>query len=206
MTATDYPEVVKLIIAYTLTGAFVFTVVVTCLSLIGWVKFANQKQQRRLFVVLIIELVTVCLGFFSGLLTFNASAAVDDVYNRGFRAGLEEGRNRLLNEQNRAIISALKPDIASRLHQLPENSVSIMLYNFQQTDQLAVPGIFAHRGLAQLLSSLVSAGLIAPDPVRANIYTVTEDGRVFIEEMHQALVSLKYERPVINSPSPWETE
>jgi uncharacterized protein YjbI with pentapeptide repeats len=64
-------QLIQLIIAYTLTGAFVFTVVTTCLSLIGLVRFVNQAQQRRLFSVLIVQLCVVAVGFFSGFLKFN---------------------------------------------------------------------------------------------------------------------------------------
>ena len=64
-------ELIQLIIAYTLAGAFVFTVIATCLSLLGIVKFADQKQQQRLFTVLILELMAIGLGFFAGFLKFD---------------------------------------------------------------------------------------------------------------------------------------
>src|SRR6266403_1628301 len=44
----DHQELIRLTIAYTLAGAFVFTVVITCLSLVGWIRFADKKQQQKL--------------------------------------------------------------------------------------------------------------------------------------------------------------
>jgi peptidoglycan L-alanyl-D-glutamate endopeptidase CwlK len=61
----------KLIIGYTLVGAFLFTVVVTCLSLVGIIRFANSSQQRKLFTVLVVELVAIALGAFSNLLVLS---------------------------------------------------------------------------------------------------------------------------------------
>jgi hypothetical protein len=60
-----------LIVAYTLTGALVFTVVITSLSLVGWIRFADNAQQKKLFSILAVELVLVSVGFFGGLLKFD---------------------------------------------------------------------------------------------------------------------------------------
>lgn len=72
-------EIVQLIVAYTLTGAFVFTVIATCLSLVGWIEFKFAEQQKKLFSVLIVELVVVCVGFFAGFLKFDASSVQEAV-------------------------------------------------------------------------------------------------------------------------------
>ena len=64
-------QLIQLIVAYTLTGALVFTVIITCLSLVGWIRFADQAQQNKLFSVLAVELVVVSVGFFGGLLNFD---------------------------------------------------------------------------------------------------------------------------------------
>lgn len=58
-----YP-LIQLIVAWTLAGAIVFTVVITCFSLVGWIKFADPKQQNKLFYCLILELVTGSVGLF----------------------------------------------------------------------------------------------------------------------------------------------
>lgn len=70
---------IKLVIAYTLIGAFIFTVIVTCLSLIGIVKFLNPNQQNKLFAVLIVEVVTISIGVLSNLLLINPRVAQEAV-------------------------------------------------------------------------------------------------------------------------------
>ncbi|MBA7679839.1 hypothetical protein ES703_88144 [subsurface metagenome] len=75
----NHPQLIQLIIAYSLAGAFVFTVIVTCLSLVGWIKFSDTKQQQRLFTVLIVELVVVCVGFFAGFLRFDPTKVVAEI-------------------------------------------------------------------------------------------------------------------------------
>lgn len=66
-----HAQLMKLIVGYTLTGALVFTVIITCLSLVNWITFADQNQQNKLFVILIVELVVISVGFFGGLLKFD---------------------------------------------------------------------------------------------------------------------------------------
>jgi hypothetical protein len=44
-------------IGWTIVGGFVFTMIVTCLSMVGWVRFADRSQQKRLFTLLIVEVV-----------------------------------------------------------------------------------------------------------------------------------------------------
>jgi hypothetical protein len=70
----EHSEIVRLTITYTLLGAFVFTVLITCGSLIGVVRFADSKQQKRLFTVLIVEIVIICLGVFADFLKFDPLA------------------------------------------------------------------------------------------------------------------------------------
>lgn len=70
----DHRVLIQLIISYTLVVAFVFTVLVTCGSLIGWVKFADRRQQGRLFTVLIVSLVSICLTAFGGFLELDPAA------------------------------------------------------------------------------------------------------------------------------------
>jgi len=61
----------RLVIGYTVVGAFVFTVVVTLLALMGWVKLPDRKQQKYLFYAVIGEIVVLCLGQFTGVLQFD---------------------------------------------------------------------------------------------------------------------------------------
>ena len=63
-----HDQIIRLVIAYTLTGAVVFTVIVTCLLLVGWMKFADSEQQQKLFYVLIVEIIAISVGYFSGFL------------------------------------------------------------------------------------------------------------------------------------------
>jgi tetratricopeptide (TPR) repeat protein len=70
-----HQTIIQIIVAYTLAGVFVFTAVVTALSLLGIVKFADKRQQRRLFQILICELVIGCVAFFIGWLKFDPRKA-----------------------------------------------------------------------------------------------------------------------------------
>ncbi|MDB5471888.1 MAG: hypothetical protein JWR84_3448 [Caulobacter sp.] len=72
-------EIIKLIIAYTLVGAFVFTVIVTCGSLIGLIKFSDPDQQKKLFTVLVVEVVVICVGAFANLLNLNPIATANNI-------------------------------------------------------------------------------------------------------------------------------
>jgi hypothetical protein len=79
----NHVQIIQLIVAYTLVGAFVFTVAITCMSLIGWIKFANKKQQQKLFATLIIQLVIVCVGFFTRILQFNPKTVASELVEQG---------------------------------------------------------------------------------------------------------------------------
>ncbi len=68
-----HAQIIQLIIAYTLVGAFVFTVIVTLLSMVGWIKFADKAQQTKLFSILIVELIIGVLGFFFNFLNYSPS-------------------------------------------------------------------------------------------------------------------------------------
>src|SRR5258707_453505 len=76
--------IIQIIIAYTLVGAFVFTVVATSLSLVGWIEFKDSKQQKRLFSILIVELVAGCVGFFFNFLTLNPAPVVKEITVQAF--------------------------------------------------------------------------------------------------------------------------
>ena len=69
----SHQELIKLVVAYTLTGALVFTVIITCFSLIGWVRFADIKQQNRLFYALLVEVCVAAVGFYTRFLNFDPS-------------------------------------------------------------------------------------------------------------------------------------
>lgn len=50
-------DVMKLVVGWTIVGAFLFTTVITCLSMVGVIRFADASQQRRLFALLILQIV-----------------------------------------------------------------------------------------------------------------------------------------------------
>jgi hypothetical protein len=79
MNTDVHVAIIKLAIAYTLLGAFVFTVVLTCLALIGKFKFPDRRVQRRLIEILVIELAVLGVGTFSDFLRFSPSNLADDV-------------------------------------------------------------------------------------------------------------------------------
>ena len=74
-----HTQIIELIIAYTLVGAFVFTVIVTLLSMVGWIKFADKAQQTKLFSILIVELIIGMLGFFFNFLQYNPSGVQEQI-------------------------------------------------------------------------------------------------------------------------------
>ncbi|MEX0830340.1 MAG: hypothetical protein WD032_08855 [Nitrospirales bacterium] len=67
-----HSEIIQLIVAYTLVGALVFTVIITCLSVVGWIKLADDKQQEKLFYITIVQLVVGCVAFFFNFIQFDA--------------------------------------------------------------------------------------------------------------------------------------
>ena len=76
-------SLIPVIVGYTLVGALVFTVVATCASLVGWIKFANKKQQNKLFHVLLVQLCVIAVGFFARLLKFDVKRAANKIQIQG---------------------------------------------------------------------------------------------------------------------------
>ncbi|HVS17722.1 MAG TPA: hypothetical protein VMT18_03905 [Planctomycetota bacterium] len=86
----------QLVVGWTLVGGFVFTVVVTCLSLVGWVRFADPAQQRRLFAVLVVELIVGVGGNALGAWRFDAGAVGTDIHAGGRLDGAAATAERIL--------------------------------------------------------------------------------------------------------------
>jgi hypothetical protein len=103
-----HQQIIQLAIAYALAGIFIATACATFLSLFGWVKFQNQKQQKRLFTVLIVELAIVGIGFFNGFLRFNYSEVADTLVKQGeaIERLRKENAARLLTHEQRQKIKA----------------------------------------------------------------------------------------------------
>lgn len=74
---------IRLVVAWTLVGALIFTVVATCASLVGWLKFKDASQQRKMFYVLIVQLAVVGVTFFGNILKYDPAEAADDVVKLG---------------------------------------------------------------------------------------------------------------------------
>ena len=106
--------IIKITIAYTILGAFIFTAVATCLSMVGVIKFAKPSQQTKLFTILIIQIVTVCIGAFSNLLQFNPREAQREVERplvaeaNSAKEQTSSARTKLQQE----VLGGLKPEAA----------------------------------------------------------------------------------------------
>lgn len=79
----SHQEIISLVIAYTLVGAFIFTVVITCLSLVGVIELKDKKQQNKLFYIVIVEVVVGCVGFFFNWLPLNPTKVAQQIEQQG---------------------------------------------------------------------------------------------------------------------------
>ncbi|HUA67078.1 MAG TPA: hypothetical protein VMA13_00905 [Candidatus Saccharimonadales bacterium] len=113
----NHVQIIQLVVAYTLLGAFVFTVAITCFSLVGWIKFANKKQQQKLFAVLIVQLIIGCVGFFTRLLQFNPKSVANELVEQGkeIRQIQETIQERHFTENQRTNLV----DLLSRISKCP---------------------------------------------------------------------------------------
>jgi hypothetical protein len=126
-------QLIKLVIAYTLVGAFFFTVVVTCLSLIYKNIFVRPTQQSKLFTILIVELIVICVGSFANFLEFNPVSAQreierplrEDISTANVSASQTKGK---LQEQ---VLYGLKPQAEALatllLKQAKEKGIELIL-------------------------------------------------------------------------------
>jgi hypothetical protein len=119
-------DLMKLVIGWTFVGAFVFTVITTCLSLVGWVKFADRKQQQRLFQVVIIELVVGAAAQVAGVARFNPAPVKNDLRQAGANEATTEtlkellapeadGSSRITKKQAAALVDRIKPRLGTDL-------------------------------------------------------------------------------------------
>jgi hypothetical protein len=83
-------EMMKLVVGWTIVGGFVFTVIVTCLSLVGWIKFADPRQQQKLFYVLIVEVVVGLGAKFLGGVTFDPKPVKQEYERQGSNTANEQ--------------------------------------------------------------------------------------------------------------------
>jgi hypothetical protein len=66
----------KLVIAWTCVGVFIATAVITLLALVRVIALAERKYLDRLFKLLVVEIVIVCVAFFGNWL--RTPAAVEE--------------------------------------------------------------------------------------------------------------------------------
>jgi len=89
-------------------------VIATCLSLVGIVKFAKPSQQSKLFVVLVVELVTICVGVFADLLQVNPRETQRGV-ERPLVAATHSAKQQVKDAGSKLqeeVLAGLKPDAA----------------------------------------------------------------------------------------------
>jgi hypothetical protein len=70
MPSVTSMEWVQFALAWILVAVFLFTAIVTCLSLIGFRVIPNPEHRNKLFYVLIVELAIGVVGQFTGTLIF----------------------------------------------------------------------------------------------------------------------------------------
>jgi hypothetical protein len=59
-------EMIKLVVSWALIGAFLFTAILTLLSLAGLPGFSDSEQRNKLFYTLVAEIVIAGIAFFAG--------------------------------------------------------------------------------------------------------------------------------------------
>ncbi len=89
---------IQLVIAWTCVGVFVATAALTLLAVAGLIKLAEKKYTDRLFKVLLVEIVAICLAVFTGKLELPGT-----VEQRCVDAGEVKGRT--------AAVAAFKPEL-----------------------------------------------------------------------------------------------
>ena len=72
-------DTMKLVAGWTIVVAFIFTTIVTCMSLVGWIKFTYKRQQHGLYGALILELVIGTVSSVTGSTTLDAQQVANDL-------------------------------------------------------------------------------------------------------------------------------
>ncbi len=111
---------IQLVIAWTCVGVFVATAAITLLALLRVIRLAEKKYLDRLFKVLVLEVVGICLGIFTGKIELPQTVE-KEVSAEGEMKGREEA------------VHALQPEIL-RLTQAVEQRDAILRRNFSKLD------------------------------------------------------------------------
>lgn len=115
---------IQLVIAWTCVGVFVATAGITLLALVRVIRLAEKKYLDRLFKALILEIVGVCIGIFTGKIELPRTVE-ERVIERGEVRGEEKGRE--------AAVEAIRPEL-QRLSKLVEQRDAILQRNLPRLD------------------------------------------------------------------------
>ena len=80
----------QLAVGWILVGAFAFTVLLSCLSLPGWVKFADKSQQKKLFGTVIVQLVVTAGANAVGVVRLDPEPVKQEIKSEGKTEGNNE--------------------------------------------------------------------------------------------------------------------
>jgi hypothetical protein len=88
----------ELVIAWTCVGVFIATALLTLLAVAGVIQLADKRYTDRLFKVLIVEIVGICIGAFTGSIELPST-----VEERCVSVGREQAIEKLEPELERVI-------------------------------------------------------------------------------------------------------
>ena len=111
---------IQLVIAWTCVGVFVATAAITLLALVGVIRLAEKKYLDRLFKVLVLEIVGVCIAVFTGKIELPKA-----VEQRVRETGETRGRE--------AAVEAIRPEL-ERLSLLVQQRDAIINRNLANLD------------------------------------------------------------------------
>ena len=111
---------IQLVIAWTCVGVFVATAAITLLALVGVIRLAEKKYLDRLFKVLVLEIVGVCIAIFTGKIELPKA-----VEQRVRETGETRGRE--------AAVEAIRPEL-ERLSLLVQQRDAIINRNLANLD------------------------------------------------------------------------
>src|SRR5688572_14022396 len=85
--AAMFDATMKLVLGWSVVSAFIVTTAFTLMSLVGWIRFANRKQQQGLYAALVLEVI---VGSVAGLRS--PTAVAEETKEAGKDEGVLVGR------------------------------------------------------------------------------------------------------------------
>ena len=138
-------EMMALVIGWTLVGGFVFTVVLTLLSLPGWIRFADKKQQQKLFAAIVLELLVGGVGWGVDGLKFDASDVGEGVRIQGKNEALLE-----FMDQNENLTKKQATNLTERLDPSRDPRIGEIQLDLLKTIKELPPGTLEHASFQRL--------------------------------------------------------